>query len=43
MRRFYCIDLIEHILPRRTLLDYTNLFSQNDYKKIEKIIYNCFN
>ena len=23
----------------KTLLDYTNLFSPNDYKKIDKIIY----
>ena len=29
---FYCIALIEHMLSGKTLLDYTNLFSRNDYK-----------
>ena len=33
MCRFYCIAFIEYMLARRTLLDYTNLFSLNDYKK----------
>ena len=35
---FYCITFIEYILVRKTLLDYTNLFSPNDYKKNDKII-----
>ena len=26
----------------KTLLDYTNLFSPNDYIKNDKLIYNCF-
>ena len=28
---FYCITFIEHMPARKTLLDYTNLFSQNDF------------
>ena len=30
---FYCIALIEYMLSGRNLLDYTHLFSPNDYKK----------
>ena len=30
------------MLAGKTLLDYTNLFSWNDYKKNEKEIYNYF-
>ena len=29
-------------ITRKTLLDYTNLFSPNDHKKIDKIIYKYF-
>ena len=36
---FYSIAFIEYMLPGKTLLDYTNLFSPNDYKKNDKIIY----
>ena len=39
---FSCIAFIEYILVGKTLLDYidyTNLFSSNDYKKNGKIIY----
>ena len=39
MLGFYCIAFIEYMLARKTLLDYTNLFSRNDYKKNYKIIY----
>ena len=39
---FYFIAFIEYMLARKTLLDYTNLFSPNDYKKNDKIIYNYF-
>ena len=39
---FYCIAFIEYMLAGKTLLDYTNLFSPNDYKKNDKIIYNYF-
>ena len=39
---FYCTSFIEHMLPGKTLLDYTNSFSPNDYKKNDKIIYKFF-
>ena len=35
---FYCIAFIEYMLAGKTFLGYTNLFSQNDYKKNDKII-----
>ena len=39
---FYCIDFIEYILAGKTLLNYTNLFSPNDYEKNDKIMYKKF-
>ena len=39
---FYCIAFIEYMLPGKTLLHYTNLFSPNEYKKNDKIIYKYF-
>ena len=36
---FYCIAFVEYMLAGKTFLDYTNLFSPNDYKKNNKIIY----
>ena len=36
---FYCITFISYILAGKTLLDYTNLFFANDYKKKDKITY----
>ena len=30
---FYCIAFLEYMLARKTLSDYTNSFSPNDYKK----------
>ena len=36
---FYCIAFIEYMLARKTLPDYTNLLSPNDYKNNEKITY----
>ena len=39
---FYCIAFIEYILARKTLSDYMNLFSPNDYEKIDKIICKYF-
>ena len=42
MCRFYCITFIEYMLARKTFLDYTNLFSSNDCKKNDKIIYKYF-
>ena len=42
MYGFYCIAFIEYILAGKTLLDYTNLFSLNDYKKNHKIMCKYF-
>ena len=42
MCKFYCITFIEYMLAEKTLLDYTNLFSPNDYKRNDKIIYKYF-
>ena len=39
---FYCIAFIEYMLPGKALLDYTNLFSPNEIKKNDKIIYKYF-
>ena len=39
---FYCIAFIKYMLAGKTLLDNTNLFSLNDYKKNDKIIYEYF-
>ena len=35
-------NLAAYMLARKTLLDYTNLFSLNDYKNNAKIIYKYF-
>ena len=43
MNQSYFIAFIEYMLAGKTLLlDYTNLFSRNDYKKNDKIIYKYF-
>ena len=39
---FYCISFIEYMLEGETLLEYTNPFSPDDYKKNYKIIYKYF-
>ena len=39
---FYCIGFIEYILAEKTLLDYANLFSPNDYEKNGKSIRKFF-
>ena len=39
---FYRIASIEYEFAGKTLLDSTNLFSPNDYKKNDKIIYRYF-
>ena len=39
---FYCIASIEYMLAGKTLLDYTDLFSLNDYNNNDKIIYKHF-
>ena len=39
---FYCIVFLEYTIAAKTLIDCTNLFSPNDYKKDDKIIYKDF-
>ena len=42
MRRYFCIEFINYMLKSKTLLDYTNLFSPNDFKKNDRIIKRIF-
>ena len=39
---FYCIAFIEYLIAGKTLLEYANLFSPNNYQKNDKIIYKYF-
>ena len=39
---YFCIEFINYILKGRTLLDYTNLFSPNDFKKNDRVIKRIF-
>ena len=38
---YFCIRFIDFMLKGKRLLEYTNLFSSNDYEKIETIILKC--
>ena len=38
MSGYYCIEFINYMLEGKMLLDYTNLFSPNDFKKNDQII-----
>ena len=38
----YCIEFINYMLKGKALLDYTNLFSPNDFKKNNQIIKRIF-
>ena len=42
MCEFYYIAFIEYMIEGKTQLDYTSLFSPNDYKKNGKIICKYF-
>ena len=42
MCAFYCIAFTECMLSGKTLLDYINLFSPNEYNMNNKIIYKYF-
>ena len=42
MCRYFCIGFIDFILKGKSLLDYTNLFSPNDYEKNNEIILKYF-
>ena len=38
MCRYFCIEFINYMLKGKTLLDYSNIFSPNDFKKnVQKI------
>ena len=39
---YFCIEFINYMLKGKTLLDYTNLFSYNDFKKNDQIIKRIF-
>ena len=39
---YFCIEFITYMLKGKTLLDYTNLFSPNDFKKNDRIIKRIF-
>ena len=41
MDRYFCIGFIDFMLKGKSLLDYANLFSPNEYEKNDKI--NIFN
>ena len=39
---YFCIEFIIYMLKGKTLLDYTNLFSPNDFKENDQIIKRIF-
>ena len=39
---YFCIEFINYMLKGKTLLDYTNLFLHNDFKKNDRIIKRIF-
>ena len=39
---FSCIAFIDYVLPGKVLQDCINLFSSNDHKKNDKIVYKYF-
>ena len=42
MSGYFCIGFIDFMLKARSFLDYTNLFSPNEYEKNDKIILKYF-
>ena len=42
MCEYFCVGFIDFMLKSKSLLDYTNLFSPNDYQKNDKIILKYF-
>ena len=42
MCRYFCIEFINYMLKGKALLDYTNLFSPNDFKKNDRVIKRTF-
>ena len=39
---YFCIEFINYMLKGKTLLDYTNLFSPNDFKENDQVIKRIF-
>ena len=39
---YFCIGFIDFMLKSKSLFDYTNLFSPNDYEKNDKMILKFF-
>ena len=39
---YFCIEFINYMLKGKTLLDYTNLFSPNDFKKNDRVMKRIF-
>ena len=39
---YFCIEFIDFLLKGKSLLEYTNVFPPNEYKKNNKIIENYF-
>ena len=39
---YFCIEFIDFLLKGKSLLEFTNLFSPDEYKKNDKIILKCF-
>ena len=42
MCRYFCIGFIDFMLKGKTLTEFTNLFSPNNFKKNDDIILKCF-
>ena len=42
MGGYFCTEFINYMLKGKTLLDYTNLFSPNDFKKNDQVIRRIF-
>ena len=42
MCEYFCIGFIDFMLKGKSLLEYTNLFSPNEYKKNDKVILQYF-
>ena len=39
---YFCIGFIDFMFKRKTLTEYTVLFSPNDFKRNDDAILNCF-
>ena len=42
MCRYFCIEFINYMLKSKTLLDYSNLFSPNEFEKNDQVIKRIF-